>query len=220
MEDALLKKAYIGLLAVAAMAAVVAGCGTAPATGVAQGKLVFNTCVPCHGENGGGNARLRAPSIAGLPEWYLVRQLQNFQKDVRGAQRDDMEGHRMRPMARSLYHAGDLEAVSKYVAGLPMVPQPISIAEGDKAAGETTYTSVCIACHGADGTGMEAVGSPRIAGQADWYLYLQLQKFHSGMRGTHPEDTYGAQMRAMALTLADSTAMKDVVAYIRSIPVK
>ena len=40
------------------------------------------------------------------------------------------------------------------------------------------------------------------------------------MRGTHPEDTYGAQMRAMALTLADSTAMKDVVAYIRTIPVK
>ena len=40
MEDALLKKAYIGLLAVAALAAVLAGCGTAPATGVAKGKLV------------------------------------------------------------------------------------------------------------------------------------------------------------------------------------
>lgn len=220
MEDALLKKAYIGLLAVTALAAFFAGCSAPPQGGAAKGKLVFNTCVPCHGENGGGSARLRAPSIAGLPEWYLVRQLQNFQKDVRGAHHDDMEGHRMRPMARSLYHAGDLEAVAKYVASMPIVHQPETVTGGDRAAGEARYTSVCIACHGADGKGMEAVGSPRVAGQADWYLYMQLQKFHSGMRGTHPEDTFGAQMRAMSLTLEDSTAMKDVVAYIRTLPVQ
>lgn len=218
MEDALLNKAYFGLITAAVLAAALAGCSSAPQTGVAQGKLVYNTCVPCHGENGGGNARLRAPSIAGLPEWYLVRQLQNFQKDVRGAQADDMEGHRMRPMARSLYHAGDLEAVAKYVAGMPIVPQPASLTLGDRVAGEARYTSVCIACHGPDGKGMEAVGSPRLAGQADWYLYLQLQKFHSGMRGTHPDDMYGAQMRAMSMTLEDSTAMQDVVAYIRTLP--
>lgn len=220
MEVALLKKAWFGLIVAGVISAVLAGCSAAPKTGIAQGKLVYNTCVPCHGENAGGNARLRAPSIAGLPEWYLVRQLQNFQKDIRGAHADDMEGHRMRPMARSLYHAGDLEAVAKYVASLPIVAQPATLTRGDRAAGEGRYTSVCIACHGPDGNGMEAVGSPRIAGQADWYLYLQLQKFHSGMRGTHPDDTYGAQMRAMSLTLEDSTAMFDVIAYIRTIPAK
>lgn len=214
------KKAYFGLIAAALFAAILASCSSAPQTGIAQGKLVYNTCVPCHGEDAGGNARLRTPAIAGMPEWYLVRQLQNFQRDIRGAQADDMEGHRMRPMARTLYHAGDVEAVAKYVANLPIVVQPAVLTQGDRAAGEARYTGLCITCHGPDGMGVEALGSPRIAGQADWYLYLQLQKFHSGMRGTHPEDTYGAQMRAMSLTLEDSTAMFDVVAYVRSIPLK
>jgi hypothetical protein len=38
------------------------------------------------------------------------------------------------------------------------------------------------------------------------------------MRGAHPDDVYGAQMRAMSLTLADTTAMLDVVAYIKTLP--
>ena len=45
----------------------------------------------------------------------------------------------------------------------------------------------------------------------------QLYKFKNGLRGTHPDDTYGAQMAAMASTLADTTAMHDVIAYIRTL---
>jgi hypothetical protein len=37
------------------------------------------------------------------------------------------------------------------------------------------------------------------------------------MRGAHPADTTGQQMAAMSLTLADSAAMKDVLAYIRTL---
>jgi hypothetical protein len=37
------------------------------------------------------------------------------------------------------------------------------------------------------------------------------------MRGTHPQDTTGAQMRAMSLTMEDDRAMRDVVAYIRTL---
>jgi hypothetical protein len=40
------------------------------------------------------------------------------------------------------------------------------------------------------------------------------------MRGVHPDDIYGAQMRAMSMTLVDTTAMLDVVAYIKSLPAK
>jgi len=212
----LLKRFYVGCVGVTLVVALLAGCGEA--TGIARGKMVFNTCVPCHGKHGAGNPSLRAPAIAGLPEWYLTRELGNFQHDIRGANPDDMEGHRMRPMARTLYHPGDLAAVAKYVASLPPVPAPATMTVGDRGNGQTRFTTLCATCHGQDGKGNEALGAPKLVGQWDWYMYLQLQKFHSGMRGTHPEDTFGAQMRAMSMTLEDSTAMQNVVAYIKTLP--
>ncbi len=217
MEGALLKSVYGVLLAGAVALGLLAGCGGKMST-AERGAMVFRTCTPCHGDNGGGNESLRAPAIAGLPEWYVARQLTNFAKDVRGANPDDMEGHRMRPMARTLYHPGDLEAVAAYVAKLPAVPAPPTYAYGDKENGQQRYSTICVTCHMPDGKGNPAVGSPKLVGQWDWYLMAQLQKFHSGMRGTHPDDTFGAQMRAMSLTLEDSTAMHNVVAYIKTLP--
>lgn len=213
-EDALLKSATLGLVTLAAVAAIAAGCGPRPAS---RGAAVFNTCVPCHGENGGGIPRLRTPAIAGLPQWYVARQLDHFAHDVRGAHPDDMEGHRMRPMARTLYHPGDLEAVAAYVAAMPAVPAPATLPAGNLEDGRTRFTTICQTCHGADGKGNPATGAPKLVGQWDWYLAAQLDKFHSGMRGTHPADTLGAQMRAMSLTLEDSTAIRNVVTYVRTL---
>lgn len=220
LEVALLNKAYIALIAAAVVSAALAGCGSGPKAGLERGKLVYDTCVPCHGANGAGNMRLKAPDIAGLPEWYILRQLENFSKDVRGAHPDDMEGHRMRPMARTLYREGDKESVAAYVAGMPIAHAEHVLTQGDKAAGEVQFTTICATCHGADGMGNKDMGAPKLLGQADWYMYAQLQKFHSGMRGVHPDDMYGAQMRAMSMTLTDTTAMLDVVAYIKSLPTK
>jgi cytochrome c553 len=214
----LLRHAGIVLSIVAIGAALVAGCGGGMKTGPARGAQVFRTCTPCHGAEGGGNTRLRAPAIAGLPEWYIARELEKFRTDVRGAHPDDNEGHRMRPMARTLYHPGDLETVAAYVAALPAHPTAPTYAIGDTAAGSVRYNSVCTVCHGPDARGNEALGAPKLVGQWDWYLMAQLEKFHSGMRGTNAADSLGAQMRAMSLTLEDSTAMHDVVAYIKSLP--
>ena len=212
----MLRRLSLGLTGLALASALFVGCGKP--TAAERGRMVFNTCIPCHGAHAGGSASLHAPSIAGLPEWYLVRELQNFQHDVRGANPDDMEGHRMRPMARTLYRPGDLEAVAKYVSSMPAMRTPLTMPMGDHMNGQARYTSVCATCHGQDGLGNQATGAPRLAGQWDWYLYMELQKFHSGMRGTHPDDTFGAQMRAMSMTLEDSTAMKNVVAYIKTLP--
>jgi len=216
-EDALLKTATLGLLAWALTAALLAGCG---AQGGSRGQTVFNTCVPCHGENGGGVTRLHTPAIAGLPEWYIARELRHFATDVRGAHPDDMEGHRMRPMARTLWHPGDLDAVAHYVASMPAVPAPHTLPKSDVANGQMRFTTICMTCHGLDGKGNVATGAPKLVGQWDWYLVAQLDKFHSGMRGTNPADTLGAQMRAMSLTLEDSTAIHNVVSYIETLPTR
>ena len=217
MEARLLGKAYLGLIVVAVSVAVLAGCGSGQRTGLAHGRDVFKTCEPCHGTNGAGNLALRAPAIAGLPEWYVANELNKFQKNIRGAHPDDEEGARMRPMARTLYHPGDLQAVAAYVASLPRVSVPPTM-NGDRTVGQQRYTAICVACHGPDGKGNQAMNAPPLPQQADWYLVAQLEKFKTGMRGASALDMEGSQMKAMSATLLDTTAMHDVVAYIKSLP--
>lgn len=211
------KKALVLPFAATAMGLVLAACGGFSRPGLARGRELFDTCVPCHGSDGAGSLALGAPQIAGLPKWYLIAQLNKFKGSIRGAHPDDMEGHRMRPMARSLHVPGDVESVAEFVSKLPPHTVGSQLQGGDAEAGRNRYSMVCIACHGPDGKGNEALRAPALAGQADWYLYAQLGKFKSGMRGTHPQDTTGAQMRAMSLTMEDDRAMRDVVAYIRTL---
>lgn len=198
-------------------AALLVGCAKTPGPGLARGEQMYDNCFPCHGKDGLGNASLGAPAIAGLPRWYVERQLHDFQSSMRGAHPQDAEGARMRPMARSLNRAGDLESVAEYVATLPGRARAASMAVGDTAAGRLRYESVCIACHQEDGSGNEPLGAPPLTHQYDWYMMTQLYKFKSGLRGAHPDDVMGAQMAAMSQTLEDTTAMHDVIAYIRTL---
>ncbi|MEW5743203.1 MAG: c-type cytochrome [Myxococcota bacterium] len=177
------------------------------------GKELFAACSSCHGPNGEGNASIAAPSIAGLPAWYVESQLVKFRTGVRGAHPDDLEGLRMRPMSRQMKDEGEVKRVSEYVASLPPTKQAKTLTDGDAAAGAAAYAT-CLACHGPAGLGNEALKAPPIAGQPDWYLLAQLKKFKDGVRGANPKDVTGGQMRPMAMTLADEKAMKNVVAHI------
>ncbi len=88
----------------------------------------------------------------------------------------------------------------------------------DADAGKMAY-AVCAACHGANGEGNVALNSPKIAGQEPWYLRRQLELFRSGARGTAPGDIYGMQMRPMAMSIIDATALENVIAYLQTLPV-
>lgn len=177
------------------------------------GSELFEACVACHGAQGAGNLTLGAPAIAGLPAWYVEAQLTKFRTGVRGAHPDDLEGLRMRPMARQLRGPEEVSAVARHVATLAATPAPATLTGGDAAAGATAY-AVCAACHGPAGKGQESLRAPPLAGQSDWYLLAQLKKFKAGVRGTSPQDTSGATMRPMAMTLADEQAMKNVLAHL------
>lgn len=165
--------------------------------------------------NGGGNQKLGAPAIAGLPQWYVQSQLEKFQAAQRGGTPFDTTGIRMKSMSWALDLPGDVESVAAYVAGMaPPNPVP-ALAGGDVQAGQATF-QVCAACHGPDGKGNEAVHAPPLTGRSDWYLLTQLHKFKAGWRGAHPADTWGATMRPNALML-DDAAMANVVAYIQTL---
>jgi cytochrome c oxidase subunit 2 len=79
------------------------------------------------------------------------------------------------------------------------------------ANGRTVYAR-CVACHGAAGEGVAAVGAPPLAGADAAYLQRQLSAFASGSRGTQPGDKYGATMRAAAAPLLTSDSERVAVA--------
>lgn len=86
---------FIGTLESARPAPTVSG-------DVAHGKTLYTTCVACHGAKGEGNQTLQAPALAARSDWYLVTQLVNYQKGLRGADARDTLGAQMRAIVSTL----------------------------------------------------------------------------------------------------------------------
>jgi cytochrome c oxidase subunit 2 len=182
---------------------------------VAAGKAAYVVCAACHGQNGEGNVALNAPRLAGQEPWYMERQLAAFRAGHRGTATGDVYGMQMRPMAMTTADPATQANIIEYIGTLSAEPAAVTI-EGDVAAGQAGY-AVCIACHGADGRGLEALGGPRLAGQNDWYLVRQIKNYQAGLRAYAPADTFGQQMKPMAGLLTGDKAINDVVAYINSL---
>jgi len=180
-----------------------------------RGEAVFKLCAACHGYQGEGNEVLKAPSIAGLPAWYIEAQINKFRSGARGSHPADIPGLRMRPMARTLYSKTDISSVSNFVANLkPMASQPTIT--GSVIAGEAKF-KICASCHGTEAKGMQAVSAPPLVFSSDWYLLTQLKNFKNGLRGNDPaKDPTGATMSGMAAIL-DEKAMHDVIVYIQTL---
>ena len=200
--------------AAAAAAAAAEGLSEAELT---SGQTGYTTCVACHGVEGHGNALLHAPAIAGQEAWYLKRQLDNFKAGVRGSHAEDVYGAQMRPMAMLLQNDQQVDSVAAYIAQMSPASTELTLG-GDAAKGKASY-NLCLACHGADAKGNEALNAPSLQGQYDWYMVAQLRNFKAGIRGADPKDVYGAQMRPMAMTVPDEASMANLAAYIHSLGV-
>ncbi len=182
-----------------------------------RGRELFSLCARCHAANGGGDPMALAPSIAGLEVWYVEKQLHNFKDGVRATHFDDLAGMRMRPMAKWLKTDADIASVALYVSSLPVVRPAQTLTGGDPVRGGALYAT-CAGCHGANGEGVQPVGAPSLSHTSDWYQLTQIKNYKQGIRGSDPRDVGGAAMRGMSMLLADEQAMKDVLAYIASLP--
>lgn len=182
---------------------------------VTTGKALFAPCAACHGQTGEGNPALNAPALAGQADWYIVRQLQHFKAGIRGTAPGDTFGMQMRPMAMTLATDQAVADVAAYIASLPPNNAKRTL-DGEPEKGKDRY-ALCATCHGQKAEGSAVYHAPRLYQQHDWYLLTQLKHFKSGARGQAPGDTYGMQMRPVAATLSDEMAMKDVIAYIKSL---
>ena len=174
----------------------------------------FVYCTVCHGVQMKGNRIIEAPRLSGMDAGYIERQLVAFKKGWRGTHENDTAGMEMRPMAAILTER-EISAAARYVNSVSSELPPATV-EGNAARGEALYAT-CAACHGTNAEGVKDLGAPALTGLNDWYLVTQLVNFRDSTRGSHPEDTYGAQMRAAASVLPDDTAVQDVVSYITTL---
>jgi cytochrome c553 len=187
------------------------GSTTSPVATSTSSLTFGNVCAACHGLRGEGNATLRAPSIAGLPEWYVALQLAKFQRNQRGADPLDADGQRMHAIARTL-SSEQIATLATTVAAMERHPTQNTLG-GDAARGKPYYIDYCTTCHRYNGSGELAFNSPPLIGLQDWYLVAQITKFRAGIRGTTPDDDDGAKMHVVANDLTDAH-FRDVVAYI------
>ncbi len=181
---------------------------------VRAGREAFAVCAGCHGFAGEGNASVRAPRLAGLADRDVARQLDNFRRGLRGTAEQDRYGRQMATMALALADSRATEDVIAYLALLPARESPRTVS-GDVERGRERY-ALCAACHGARGEGNEQLNAPALAGLDDWYIEAQLDAFKQGWRGSLAEDSFGQQMRSIAM-LIEPEQSRDVAAFIATL---
>lgn len=160
---------------------------------VIAGKAKAASCAACHGADGNSPVAIY-PKLAGQSADYIVKQLQEFKA---GTRKDPV----MAPMAAALSEQDMLEIASYFAA------QKLNVAElAGSDIGQKLYfgghvkrkITACVACHGADGKGMNKAGFPTIAGQNEAYLKAQLLKFKNGERS----NDYNTMMQSVAAKLS------------------
>ena len=209
----------VSLIAVAAAAALVAGCagversrnlGDPKVSGVTIAQQV---CSNCHGLSG-NSVSPNFPNLAAQTQPYLAAQLASFKSHGR---RDPPGYQYMWGLSRHLTD-DQIAGLSAYYAQQTAVVQP---AEGDasrlpmgkaifEGGIEDKAVPACNTCHGDQGQGMATF--PRLAGQHADYTLKQLMVFQRT-----DERPDGAVMKIVShgLSVQDMT---DVASYVQTLP--
>ena len=91
-----------------------------------------------------------------------------------------------------------------------------ALSPADPVRGRAYFTT-CAGCHGNNAEGNVFMRAPRLTIQDKDYLLRQLRHFRGEIRGG-VSDFYGWQMNGRAKALLDDRAMRDVLAYIDTLP--
>jgi cytochrome c oxidase subunit II len=94
---------------------------------VERGRRIYQVCGTCHGWEGQGIEAVKAPRAAGVQDWYLARQLNNFKRGIRGAHPEDLYGQQMIQMANVLVTDRAVDDVVAYINTLPHTPTRLAM---------------------------------------------------------------------------------------------
>lgn len=156
-------------------------------------------CFTCHGADGGGDDAGAVPRLAGLPAFYLRRQLAHYASGER-------QNEVMSPIAAAL-SAQERAAVSVYYAVLPPTwsaardgPDGDLLQYGARLSAigsDEALIPACANCHGLYGTGM-APSVPPLAGQPGGYIAKRLREWKAQSAAEHPDDPMIAIAKKMS----------------------
>ncbi len=109
------------------------------------------------------------------------------------------------------------EEYESWVAEQPTFAELSGLPAPNPALGRAMY-AVCAACHGPEGQGNRDLDAPRITGLPAWYIHRQMNNFKFGLRGAAEGDIAGLQMGAIMNAVPDQATMRNLSAYIASLP--
>lgn len=146
------------------------------------GYVVFRDhCIACHLQSGHGIQAMGAPSIAGLPRWYVTDQLRKFRRNERGFSDEDAQGILMQTNAYALDERS-IAFVGRYIESLERNQSRTTRNRSSGSDESLAYADACASCHGESCEGDRSQRAPPLINQQDWYLLRQLEKFSSGQR--------------------------------------
>lgn len=153
-----------------------------------RGQVLFRQCALCHGSHGQGILGGKYPRIGGMPDYYIMNALLDYQAGERGYDAMIVVGG-LKNLERS-----ELESLAAYISNIDLASSyPIdvpSLPQGDPEEGEDLYRGDCKTCHGREGEGKERKESPPLRSQYPEYLSRQIELFKSKQRihADDPED--------------------------------
>ncbi len=151
------------------------------------GESIYQHCKTCHGPAGQGGEAGKYPRIAGLPQDYIQRQLNNFKLRKR-------INKPMLPIFKNWRFDKDAVAeVAAYVTAMPEPTTPSFEPSAERLAdfdtreefdemGRELFEETCSQCHGEDGRGRADKESPPLVNQYPDYLMKQIGDFINGRR--------------------------------------
>jgi cytochrome c oxidase cbb3-type subunit 3 len=114
------------------------------------GRIFLNTCAQCHGSDARGGRGY--PNLTddfwlygGAPE-TIVQTITHGRNGM------------MPPFGAAVGGEPGIKDVAQYVLSLSGRPHDVDMAE----RGQTHFATICTACHGPEGKGMQAIGSPNL----------------------------------------------------------
>jgi cytochrome c553 len=187
------------------------------AWGAEKGAVLFSVeCSQCHGVEGEGSDKLfrRAPALAGLPDFYVAAQLEQFRWQLRGAAEDGESGARNMHAMMGQMNDAMVKSVAQHIAGMRPVVSAPSV-HGDVERGKILYGKLCAECHGVNAQGNAAKESPPLYVFQDWYLVRQIQKFRDGTRKPSAANADAVKMHGVAVQLVRRKQdVKDLAVFI------
>jgi cytochrome c553 len=144
-------------------------------------EIFRDRCAACHLTTGMGIREMNAPSIAGLPRWYVTDQLRKFRREERGFHKEDTSGHLMKANAAMLDERS-IAFVGKHIESLEPNSARRTLNIEISGSPKQLYIRHCASCHGDQAEGNRSERAPPLTSQPDWYLLHQWENFQNGFR--------------------------------------